>query len=404
MIAAKDVRFLGYKNWRGPFWRGSAPFDLPTNPSEIDVIMDVISKTEGRYHDSYNGYDSCRMTISPIQVCERGQYTGSGLLGHLMGVRGDRDIIKPVEEFGKEHGFVFMPDHKKRWRFHFLDDRGSVDRDSELTQLVWRNSSGKKDDWAFEDREYAKGFAAAVINVMRDPRGHRAQRDWLGKRVKKYAFKHAAKLVKEAPDTPVGKALVAGLLSFCINNPSWAAKHCQIADENWQGARWTEDWLVHVMRQCTFGPRVAIYPHRWDAIRGPMERHFGLDLPDFSADLKKWEASAITDRPVLGKSLSTKEAQWILRHVLFCDLGRSGDNEDGVDGVYGKKTKGAVEAVQVVSGLVEQDGWIGKDTLDVLLVAKEQWDNLSDDQRLEIEENAVLDMLLIEAMRKKKAA
>lgn len=405
MIASSDIRFLGYKNWRGPFWKGSALFKLPEKPSELDIIMDVISHTEGRYYDSYNGYDSCRMTISPIQVCERGQYTGSDLLGYLMGVRGDRDLIKPIDDFGKEHGFIFTQDAKKRWRFHFLDERGSVDRDSELSQLVWRNSDGQKDSWTYEDREYAKGFAAAVINVMADPRGHRAQRDWLAKRVKLYAFKHAATLVKEAPDTPVGKALVAGLLSFCINNPSWAAKHCQIADESWKGARWTEDWLVHVMKQCTFGPRVAIYPHRWDAIRPSMEKHFGIDLPDFAADLEKWEVGIVSERPALKQSLSTKEAQWILRHVLFFDLGASGEDGDGVDGVYGKKTKGAVEAVQIICALDEVDGWIGKDTLTVLLGARDAWnDNLSEEQRQEITECARLDGLLIEAMRMKADA
>jgi len=245
-----------------------------------------------------------------------------------------------------------------------------VDRESEQTQLFWLRSAGKKGTWDEESKVYAKRMAAAICSTLADSRGVEVQRDWLTKRIRRYAFKHAKVLVEEAPDTPVGKALVAGLLSFCVNNPSWAAKYSKIADESWKGDRWTEDWLIHVFKELTFGPKISIYPHRWDAIRRPLERHFGLNLPDLSSDLKDWNADKI----------GTKEIQRILRYALLFDLGASGPNGDGVDGIYGKKTKAAVSVVQELCGL-EVDGWVGEETIVVLKGAREAWDGLSDEHQ-----------------------
>jgi len=382
MIKPEQVGWGRYKNWRGPFWRGQAKFVLPENPTETDIIMDVISHTEGRYHDAYNGYDSCRCTISPIQVCERGQYSASALLGHLKTSVGS-SVMKPLDDFGSNHGFTFTKDLKGRWRFRFIDKRGFVDREQEQTQLFWLHSSGKKDNWDPASKTYAKGMAASIINVMSDPSGFFAQREWLSRRVRLYAFKHAKTLVDEAPDTDIGRCLVAGLLSYCINNPSWAAKYSWVADDSWKEKRWTKPWLIHVFSNLTFGPKISLYRHRWNAIRPAMEKHFSFDLPDFAEELQDWDA---------GGSLSVEEAQFILRHMLFFELGPSGPNQDGVDGIYGEKTRSAVESMQRLCHL-EVDGGIGKNTKLVLLGVRDAWDKLSEDEQKNMTATTKLDVL-----------
>ena len=167
---------------------------------------------------------------------------------------------------------------------------------------------------------------------------------------------------------------MAAYLSFAVNNPTRANKHLGIGMKSFDGAAWTKDWLIHVLKELTFGPRIAIYPHRYDAIRKPLERYYGLDLPDFASELKTWLADMgmepTSREDVLDEDpqdreptfTTVKEIQGLLISMGY-DLGPS-----GADGKMGDMTKDAVIVFQGTHEL-EPDGIVGPATRKALLEA-----------------------------------
>src|SRR5690606_23339570 len=90
--------------------------------------------------------------------------------------------------------------------------------------------------------------------------------------------------------TPVQLAARAADRSCAANDPPWANRHLQKFMTGHQAVpMWTRDWLLGLLRELTFGPKVAIYPHRYDKIRPVLERLYGVKLPDFSDELKTWQ-------------------------------------------------------------------------------------------------------------------
>jgi peptidoglycan hydrolase-like protein with peptidoglycan-binding domain len=158
---------------------------------------------------------------------------------------------------------------------------------------------------------------------------------------------------------------VAAYLSFAANNPTWANNSLQTAVRATKADPYSEGWLVDVLERLTFAPNVAIYPGRYDKIRPTLERLYGIDLPDFSAQLggKNW--------------LNTEVIQQILVD-LGRDLGASGPNSDGVDGQWGGKSRLGLAEFQRKHGL-EPDGWPDPETNEALLRAREALDKIKSD-------------------------
>ena len=150
-------------------------------------------------------------------------------------------------------------------------------------------------------------------------------------------------------------AMRAIYLSFAGNLPSVASKQLDLGVKSTDKAKWSKDWCIHIAKQLTFGPKIAIYPHRYKAIRPVVERLYGVDLPDMAEDLKKWtsgmdmeptEPEVIYDEALKEPTFTTtREIQQLLFDMGY-DLGPA-----GVDGWEGRKTKEAVRTFQGLNGL-----------------------------------------------------
>jgi peptidoglycan hydrolase-like protein with peptidoglycan-binding domain len=143
-----------------------------------------------------------------------------------------------------------------------------------------------------------------------------------------------------------------------------ASEHLQLAVGALTAPKWSPDWCIGVLKQLTFGPKITIYPQRYDKIRPKLEQHFAVNLPDFAAELKTWEAELNQehDTPVAAEPtfLTIEDIQRFLVDQGF-DLGSSGPKADGVDGQEGRKTRDAVMTFQRLNGL-SADGKVGKGT------------------------------------------
>jgi len=338
-----------YGCYEGPFYRGEFPYKPPAKPTENEKVLAVVAATEGRC-DAINMYDGQIMSASPIQVVERAQYAVSDMLGAVADAH-DRKLHYLVQETLSSaldaSRATFSISHRGRWRFHFKDSRGEVDRDDEQRQLMHLLSDGKKGTWSDKDKAHGKLWAACVASVFEDEQARAVQAEWLALRLRCYAIRESKNFIYKGSDlgTPESLCFVAAYLTFAINNPTRANKHLLIGDKNANGRRFSRKWLIEVLKELTFGPHISIYPHRYNAIRPQLEKYYGVDLPDLAHDLEKWKAE-------VGFSWlpSTKELQMALI-ALGYDLGPRGADDD-----FGPKTTKAVLLFEQLHELPDPDG------------------------------------------------
>ena len=287
MVTAKEIRWSRYRNHEGPFYIGHHRFVVPKRPTEADRIVAVITATESGHFDGYNGYDGQDCSFGLIQVTEKAYYQVSKLLGEV--AVADPGLLKHMYSELNRKGLMFKTNPRGRWRFHFRDTRGEVDVLEEQHQMFFLNSTGERGTWDDASKQYAKEIAAAICTVMEKKPAQELQKVFVANRVHAYAFGASKSFIKEAPKSDIGRAFVAAYLSFAVNNPSRANKHLGIALKSSRNTRWGMSWFLDVMKELTFGPHISIYPHRWDAIRKPLEQLYGLDLPDTSEELEEWK-------------------------------------------------------------------------------------------------------------------
>jgi hypothetical protein len=375
MAKFEEVSWGKYREYEGPYWRGRHSYKLPENPSENDKILAVLTATEGGRWDAYNGYDVCISTSGLIQWCERGQYSVSDMLGEA--AEKNRSLIKSVDDQASASGLTFKKNARNRWRFFFEDERGEVDRREEQRQMFLLHSDGKQGTWDEESKLYAKKWASAISSVWENPEAQKVQGEFTAARLNWFALPFAKSVLAGAPDTPIGHAFKAAYISFAANNPTWANKHLEVGMKDTGHQMWTKDWLTSILQELTFGPKITIYPHRYDKIRPVLEKLYGLDLIDFSRELKTWK-----DEMGGGDDFLTDlEIQEFLIELGF-DLGPS-----GADGKFGKKSRQALISFQQIHGL-EATGYPDFKTRDALRAQKEaaaQTQNgLSDEDRKKI--------------------
>lgn len=325
MATAADIGWGKYRSYEGTFYRGKSRYFMPPEPTEAHRIMNVITATEGGRFDAWNGYDRCGWTSGLIQWCEKGMYGISRMLGDV--AEKDPSLMAPVDKMALNSGYQFQKDSRGRWRFH--KDDNPVDTAPEQIELFFKEdgANGKKGTWTPEIRQYAKEWAAAISSVWENKTAQEVQTLHTAKRLMGFAMPYAKKVLKSAPNTNVGNAFTAAYLSFAANNPTWASRHLKIAISSSVKTRWTEEWLADILNELTFGPKVTIYPHRYNAIRPILEKVYKIDLPDFAKELKQWRA----DQPH-GFFYDTKEIQEGYL-TLGLDLGPW-----GADGKWGDKT------------------------------------------------------------------
>ena len=328
MVKIDDIKWGAYRTYEGPFFRGKSVGRYKLLDDEDSKILAVITATEGGNYMAINMYDRGILSSGLIQWIEAGQYSVSDMLGKVAAV--DRRLIAPVDEIADASGLTFKKNRRNRWRFFYLDARGEVDLRSEQQSMFLYRSTGKKGTWDDASRIYAKRWAAAVSSVWEREAAQVVQKNYMARRLTGFALPAARKILNLAPDTDVGRAFKAAYLSFAANNPTWANRHLKIAVAR-LGVLWSVNWLISVLKELTFGPRVTIYPHRYKAIRPVLEKLYNLDLPDLATELRVWRGEQEH-----GFFFDTKEIQRALI-ILGYDLGPT-----GADGVYGKKTIGAV--------------------------------------------------------------
>lgn len=343
MVTANEIGWGTYRQYEGPFYLGKHSYVLPKEPTKEDMILAVITATEGGHYDAWNGYDVCGWTSGLIQWCEgRGQYSVSDMLGVVDEI--DEDLIEDVDVLAVENKMVFRRNNKNRYRFHFLDSRGEVDSAEEQRQLFYLHGDGTKGAWTEEAKLYAKRWAAAISSVWEDPVAQRAQQLYTVKRLDGFMLPYAKSIFADAPDTSVARAAKAAYLSFAANNPTWANTSLQKAHTATPALpAWSIDWFVAILKELTFGPQVAIYPHRYDAIRPVLEKLYGLNLPDFSKELAFWKGQT-----GFTQAFTAAQLQKVLIALGF-DLGPK-----KADGVVGKKTREALLTFEQLNGVPAQ--------------------------------------------------
>ena len=367
MTTVNDVGWGSYSQWEGVFFRGSTKLTMSNVPSDKEKYLQVFMATEsGGYADPVNGYDRMILSAGAIQFAEgAGLYLVSDLLGAI--ATRDPALLAPLQPALDQADATFQLNSKGRWRFHFNDARGEVDTVQEQHALFQLHSDGTKGSWDDESKAYAKVWAASVANVLAQPDAHQPQVEYTVSKLTGFLTPDS-KAALWGPSDPIANdtwvgALRAGYLSFAGNLPATASAQLKLALASVTTPKWSQDWCIGVLKQLTFGPNIAIYPARYDAIRPVIERLYGVNLPDFAAELKTWQQSNSID--VVGPGMpptftSTTEVQTELMAEGY-DLGPS-----GADGQYGAKTKDAVLTFQRLHGL-SADGVVGNMTRQALV-------------------------------------
>lgn len=360
MVSAASIGWGSYQNYEGPWYKGKCPYILPGSPSEDEKVMAVITATEGGKYDAFNGYDSCGWTSGIIQWIEKGQYSISDMMGEV--ILQKEELAEPFVRMAGSSGYSFFRKSNGKFRFSYRGV-GEVDSYEEQKRLFYLIGDGTRGSWNESTKQYARQWAAAISTVWESPEAQKIQLEFTAKRLTWFMQTYSQMVFKAMPDTDLARGVRAAYLSFAANNPTWADKALKAGTANAVAAPWTMDWAVAILKSLTFTPQVAIYPHRYDCIRPVLELVYGLQLPDFSAELKAWSLS--TKIPA---GLTTKDLQQALMSLGY-DLGPA-----GADGKYGAKTKAAVLSLEQTSGMVPktaQDGMVDAHTFPALCAALE---------------------------------
>lgn len=357
MVTSKDIKWARYLDFTGPFYGGTHNFVCPENPMWDEQVLASVTATEGGRYDALNMYDRMIVSVGIIQWGEAGQYSVSDMLG--LAVERDYNTMSLLRPALDASGATFKRNAKARWRFFFNDARGEVDRQEEQQQLFLLNSNGKV--WDDQSKERAKLWAASIANVWDSAAARKAQVDFTVPRLGWFQTAEARKALfggtTPADNTGWAGALRAGYISFAVNLPAVASKHLLKGIAESQETPWSPEWCTGLLKELTFGPKIAIYPARYNAVRPVLEKLFGVDLPDFAKDLEQWKAENHPSVPQavrlgLGDFDEVIEYQRELIAQGF-DLGPA-----GADGVMGRQSKEAIIQFQSQHGLTP-DGQVG---------------------------------------------
>jgi len=356
MTSPADIGWSRYRSFEGPFFGGhrDAVFKLPADPSEAFKVLAVTTAAEGGNLTAINAYDRMIISVGALQWGEAGNFAVSDLLGAIITENPNLlSILQPSLDRSKA---TFKRRGDGRWRFFFNDARGEVNTLAEQQQLFILNSRGETGTWDDASKAHAKAWVANVADVLHDSNAQRIQIEWSLPRIQWFLLK-AARAVMYAPGDPSSDGWVGAtrsiVLSYAVNLPVVASNLTARYAASATSPKWSQEWCIGLLKSVVFDSKVAIWPRRWNDNRPVAERIYGVDLPDFAADLQKWS----TDMGVIPGSsepsfTSTKEIQEELIAEGY-DLGPS-----GADGSYGAATKAALMDFQRANSL-QPDGAVG---------------------------------------------
>jgi hypothetical protein len=371
MVKTSDIWWGSYMNYEGPWFTGRQKLAEVAPDASFDYkVLQVITATEGGAFDAVNMYDRCIMTVGLIQWCDAGQFSVCDMLGKV--AEHNMEALDPMTKYAANFGYTF--DHVGSTKWRFMRGDNVVDTIPEQRQLYLGGASGEKGGWTDETKAVARGWAAAMAGVFQHEDAKDAQAEFTLSRLGIFAFNNSKKILFGADadsSNPIVQAAQAIYTSFAANLPAVADKQIALVNHD---DKWSKPWLIRLCRQLTFGPGIAIYPHRYNMIRPQVERLWGLDLPDMAAELKQWSQSFADSMDPSKKKdiedsvgfsinfMDTKNMQEGLIYIGY-DLGSS-----GADGITGGRTKNAVLQFQTLRGLTP-DGVFGPNTRDALIKA-----------------------------------
>jgi hypothetical protein len=341
MITAKDIRWSRYKQHEGPFFRGITPYQTPPNPDFLDKVLSVFTATEGGRFEALNMYDKCMLSLGLIQSCERAKIYGiSKML--LFCANANRTHFEACLKF-----MAASPEFTDKGQFVH---NGKVVTTISDQQKLLLGTTGTQGSWSNESKAYAKQNAAGLASIFTDLNLQSAQIAYIRPRMLQYVMKDAKKILFTRPDEDGWwGALKAAYVSFAGNIPVTANKWMKIAaqDPKWATAS-DEDKCIMALKTLTFGPKITIWPHRYNAIRKTLERLFDVDLPDFAKELKEWDAE------IGHENFRTIEEVQAALDYLGYDIGPT-----GMDGKFGEKTSAALKKFEedhdlMADGLIDE--------------------------------------------------
>jgi hypothetical protein len=297
MVTPEKIGWSSYGGYEGPFFHGLRGFKLPAEPDEADRYLAAITAAEGGHYDAINMYDRGIISVGVIQWIEAGQYSVSGMLGHVIEKCGSDAVMVPLKPALDACNATFRKNAKGQWRFFFNDAKGEVDT-LEKTRILFLGCPGLKGTWTPEAKSRAKLWAACVANVWSTDEACRAQNTYTRPRLVWFVMADAKKLLFDPePDTGWVGALRAAFMTFAINRPSTANDMVKAAAAHLKSPKWSPDWCTGVLKQLTFGPKIAIYPVRYNGIRPVLEQLWGVSLPKTAQDLAAWQEPEPTVAP-----------------------------------------------------------------------------------------------------------
>jgi hypothetical protein len=255
------IRWGAYKEYSGPFTLGKHRYSIPQSPTFWDKVLATLTATEGGRYGAVNMYDRCILSVGLVQWCEAATiYAVSRLLGACADV--DLDLLQSyLAEMPLSCGF--RRGHGGQWRFHLRGQQ--VASKAEQREIFLGGATGYKGQWTDGQKEHAKRVAAVMSAMWQEPAFREAQDTFTHERLLSFAMSKSRKILFPedgySTEGPAG-ALRAAFLSFAGNLPA-------VADEQFRKACSTKDYqrasiddqLVMALRQMTFGPGIAIYPH-----------------------------------------------------------------------------------------------------------------------------------------------
>lgn len=363
MVKPSDIGWGKYKKWEGPLYYGGAKFVLPSKPTDEEKIIAVITATEGGSYSAINMYDSCILSSGLIQWCEA-HYLVSSMLGAV--AEKDPALLAPLDDALRASSALFKKRSDGKWRFFFINKRGEVNSAVKQQSLFLGGSNGLLGSWSEESILHAKTWAAGVASVWEDQTAQRIQTSYTASKLNMFVTKYA-KAVLFGPNAPRNNdgfpgAVRAAFYSFAANLPAVASEQLCFAVNRSRAPIWSEAWTIEIIKQMTFGPKISIYPGRYNKIRPVIESVYGVDLPDLANDLVQWHSDMNSTSSVSSKFFDTKEIQEELIAEGY-DIGPR-----GADGVFGPKTKQAIMEFQAKNGL-GSDGIMGPNTRRVMAEA-----------------------------------
>lgn len=335
------VKWGSYLGFEGPYTHGSRKFVLPPDPSDNMKALAVLTATEGGAADAINGYDRCIMSGGLIQFCEAQYHLLSGLLGAI--AECELGLMAPLLPAMEASGVKFHPVDGK-WRFH--KDGKPLTTVAEQQKLYLLNSNGLKGSWDEASKDHAKLWTICLAETLGQDQAIEVQVDYVASRLQGFMTKDAKRILFDrTPNVGWAAAMRAIYMSFAGNLPAVADRHLKTALVTiGETKKWSPEWCLAVIRELTFGPKIAIYPGRYNKVRPVVEKLYGIDLPDFASDLQQAKESDLL--------WDVQDIQEALIRIGY-DLGPK-----GADGKLGPKTKTAIVDFQKKAGL-KPDGVVG---------------------------------------------